>query len=86
MMGECELAAGRAGVRTNVVGLPREVEEELLLVQEAIRNANPGDVVFCRVAPRTVNTPAGQRSCQQHVEHTSATSTRTPPPAAHPGS
>ncbi len=83
MMGEYDLAAGRTGVRTNVVGLPREVEEELLCVEEAIRNANPGDVVFCRVAPRTVNAPAGQRSCQQqqHAEHPSATSTRTPPPA-----
>jgi hypothetical protein len=89
MMGECELAAGRTGVRTHVVGLPREVEEELLRVEEAIRNTNPGEVVFCRVAPCTVNAPPGQRSCQQqqqHAEHTSATSTRTPPLAAHPGS
>ena len=65
MMGECELAAGRTGVRTHVVGLPREVEEELLRVEEAIRNANPGEVVFCRIAPCTVNAPPGQRSCQQ---------------------
>jgi hypothetical protein len=33
MMGEYDLAAGRTGVGTNVVGLPREVEEELLRVE-----------------------------------------------------